>query len=86
MKKVEIEVHEYNLKTGIKIEWENGFTIHARANTNTVVIAANKEGLISLAQHLLTLAQEEVPIGHHMHYDEFNSLEEGSCNIIIEKI
>ncbi len=87
MKKVEIEIHAYNPKTGIQIEWENSFTILVqRDDTNTMVIKANKGGLISLAQHLLTLSQDEVPIGSHLHYDELNSLEDGSCAIIIERI
>ncbi|WP_456238450.1 Imm32 family immunity protein [Paenibacillus swuensis] len=27
-----------------------------------------------------------MPKGHHVHYDESNSLEEGSCDVIIEKL
>lgn len=50
-----------------------------------VLISANNEGLLSLANHLLTLAQKEVPIGSHIHLDEYNSLEEGSIDLIIEK-
>jgi hypothetical protein len=41
--------------------------------------------LISLAIHLLTLAQENVPVGSHCHFDEHNSLEHGSKELIIEK-
>lgn len=51
-----------------------------------VVISANREGLISLANHLLNLAQTDVPCGTHIHLDENNSLEDGSQSIIIEKI
>ena len=46
---------------------------------------ANKAGLISLANHLLTLAQDEVEDGAHIHLDEHNSLEKDSVDFIIEK-
>ncbi len=49
-----------------------------------VVIAANREGLLSLAGQLSALA-DQTP-GSHIHYDEYNSLEEGSAELIIAKI
>ena len=48
-------------------------------------IIANKEGLTSLANHLLNLAQDNVPRGYHLHFDESNSLKDGSSELIIEK-
>lgn len=67
------------------IEWEDGFTIGVKVdNENNVVISANKEGLLSLAKQLASLAEAEV--GCHIHYDEYNSLEDGSSAMIIEKI
>ena len=69
----------------MNIEWEDGFTIEVRFDDgNTVVISANKEGLLSLANQLKALANECV--GSHIHYDEFNSLEDGSAEMIIGKI
>jgi len=84
--KYEIEVPEYSKETGIKMNWEYGFTIDARMANNVVAIKANKEGLISLARHLLNLAQESIPSGYHFHLDESNSLEDGSCEIVVEKL
>ncbi len=66
------------------MNWVDGFTIKVRAENGNVVISANKEGLLSLAKQLNDLANED--IGTHCHYDEYNSLEEGSCEMIIEKI
>lgn len=67
------------------IEWENGFTIKVSVdNRGGVVIAANRQGLLSLAGQLTALADAEV--GSHIHYDEHNSLEDGSTPMIIEKI
>ena len=69
----------------MEINWEDGFTIKVRVEDGeTVVISANKEGLLSLADHLKALAQES--LGSHIHYDEYNSLEEGSQELIIEII
>ena len=66
------------------IKWHDGFKINVEINHNTVVISSNKEGLLSLADHLTSLA-EGFP-GDHIHYDEYNSLEEGSAEMIIERI
>ena len=68
----------------MNIEWEDGFTIKVKVEENTVVISANKEGLLSLARHLTDLADAEV--GRHIHYDEYNSLEEDYSEMIIERI
>ena len=66
------------------IAWKDGFSIKVRVDGGTVVISANKEGLLSLAAHLKSLANEEP--GSHIHYDEYNSLEDGSSELTIEKI
>ena len=66
------------------IEWEDGFTIKVKVDDGAVVVRANKEGLLSLARQLMALADTDA--GCHIHYDEHNSLEEGSAEMIIEKI
>ena len=63
--------------------WIDGFEIRTAVKSNNIVISANREGLLSLAKHLTALADGEP--GEHVHYDEFNSLEEGSTEIIIER-
>ena len=65
------------------MEWIDGFEIRTAVKNNSIVISANREGLLSLAKHLTALADGEP--GEHVHYDEFNSLEEGSTEIIIER-
>lgn len=49
-----------------------------------MTISANREGMISLANIMLDLA-EGLP-GAHLHLDESNSLEDGSCELIIERV
>ena len=68
----------------MKTEWIDGFEIHVSIANGTAVTSANKEGLLSLAGQLTALAEE--PPGSHLHYDEYNSLEEGSAEMIIERI
>lgn len=65
-------------------KWANGFEISATMDDGATIIAANREGLISLAGILLALAEEDP--GSHIHLDEGNSLEDGSCELIIEKV
>ena len=68
----------------MKINWVNGSEIRVNRDQKEVVISANREGLLSLAGQLTALA-EGVP-GDHIHYDENNSLEKGSAELIIERV
>jgi hypothetical protein len=69
----------------VKFEWVDGFKIEVNCVNNELQIKANSEGLISLANHLRALA-ESTTLGAHMQLDEFNSLEPGSVELIIEKL
>ena len=68
----------------MKIDWVDGFEIKAKVENGEIMVTANREGLLSLAQHLTALADGMQ--GDHIHYDEHNSLEEGSAELIIEKM
>ena len=68
----------------MKIEWADGYRISVNADNKEVTISANREGLLSLARQLQMLA-DGVP-GDHIHYDEYNSLEDGSSELIIERV
>ena len=68
----------------MKIEWIDGFRISVNADNKEVTISANREGLLSLAKQLTALA--EAAPGSHIHYDEYNSLEDGSTELIVERI
>lgn len=67
----------------MKLTWVDGFSIRVKAEDGAVLISANREGLLSLAGHLTALADELLP--GHIHLDEFNSLEDGSAELIIER-
>jgi hypothetical protein len=64
------------------LNWIDGFEISVRIENGAAVISANREGLLSLANHLKSLAEE--PLGTHIHLDAYNSLEEGSSELIFE--
>lgn len=85
MQVISIEVPKYTTEKGIVHKWIDGFEIQTKVEDGLITIVANKEGLLSLANHLLNLAQNEVPSGSHIHLDEYNSLEEGSRELIIQK-
>ncbi len=68
----------------MNIEWVDGFEISVTcSDRREVTIAANREGLLSLAGQLRALA-EGAP-GDHIHYDAYNGLEEGSAEMVIVK-
>ena len=67
----------------MRIEWIEGFEIRVTSEHKETVITANREGLLSLARQLTALAGK--PPGSHIHYDQHNSLEEGSSELIVVK-
>lgn len=83
---INLTIPDYDPQKGAQFTWENGFEIKIEDSNNSVELKANKEGLISLAQQFLFLAQDTVPIGCHFHYDSYNGLEEGSKELVVSKI
>ncbi len=84
--KESLNIPDYSPNMGMALKWEDGYQIKVSSESGIISIEANKEGLISLANHFLTLAQDAVPTGMHIHLDEFNSLEEDSLELLIEKV
>ena len=67
------------------LRWENDTIIVVSSQDNMVVLSANKAGLLSLAHHLTALSEDNSP-GVHIHLDEYNGLEDGSVELVIERI
>jgi hypothetical protein len=84
--KIEIDVTDYSAEHGPTMEWEAEHKIETYVEDGVMRIVANRDGLVSLARLLLTLAQSQVPTGSHWHLDESNSLEDGSVELIIERM
>ncbi len=68
----------------MEVEWLDGSEIKVRNENDVIVVSANREGMLSLAKQLMALAYGAT--GDHIHYDEHNALEEGSAEVIIEKV
>ena len=83
--KVTIQIHEYDRVEGVRGTWIDGFEIEVRVDDGDVVIVANKEGLLSLAANLATLAQDNVPSSHHFHLDPGYGVELNSNSLILER-
>ena len=84
--KIDLNIPDYSPADGIVLNWKDNYQIKVSAGNGGVLIEANSDGLISLANHLLNLAQPAVPKGVHIHFDEFNSLDDGSTDLVIEKL
>jgi hypothetical protein len=81
--KVYVDIQPYD--RCLRLTWVDGFEITCSKDHEAFLIKANAEGLKSLASICLTLAQEDVPEGSHVYLDEYNSLEDGSAELIIAK-
>ncbi|WP_455565975.1 Imm32 family immunity protein [Nocardiopsis sinuspersici] len=49
-----------------------------------VLIRANRAGLVSVARHLLALAQDEVPVDSHVHLPAGQEIE-SDIDVVIER-
>lgn len=74
-----------HIKSFMEIVWKENFSIMVKSEINEVVILANKEGLESLAKIISDMAKCTVH-GVHIHLDQYNSLNDGSIDLVIEKM
>ena len=81
-----LEVPAYGPDENLTFAWDDGFQILLDRSNLEVTIRANTAGLVSLARHCLTLAQEQVPPGSHIHLTDSVELEAGSGDLIIDKL
>jgi hypothetical protein len=82
---IEIEIPDYNEYTGLMRTWYDDFFISTEYHENTFFLRANKDGLISLATQLLTLANAPEEDAH-FYYEDCGCLEQGSTEFIISRI
>ena len=68
----------------MELKWIGDAEIAVTVNGQEVLLSANRDGLLSLANHLTTLALDTTP-GAHIHLDEYNALEDGSSQLIIQR-
>ena len=87
IRKVEIEVPYLESGNAILTSWEDNYRLKTSFSFGEFSLRGNREGLITLARHLLTLALNDVGLGAHIHYaDYLDSLEEGDVPFVIAKL
>ena len=70
---------------GIRLRWDPDAEIEFKGGP-VGNLRCNRAGLVTFARHLLTLAQDGVPPGSHLHLDSSNGLVDGSSEIIVERV
>jgi hypothetical protein len=79
-------IPDENPNDGFRFQWEPNYEIKTHIELGEIIISANKEGLISLANHLINLSQDKFPANYHFHLDDLNALSDGSKPLIIQKL
>ncbi|MCX4586913.1 hypothetical protein [Streptomyces sp. NBC_01481] len=80
-----IDVPECRAGEGLRFVWDDDFEIELTVGSTEVVIKANRAGLTSLARHLLTLAQQGVHEGSHIHLTADQEIE-SEIDLILERV
>jgi hypothetical protein len=80
-----VEISEYERRKGIAFEWDPGWDLRASRDDNGVKIGGTAEALHGLAAVLLTLAQDAVRPGAHVHLDSFHGLSDESEEVLLER-
>ncbi|MGW6284019.1 Imm32 family immunity protein [Streptomyces sp. NPDC055107] len=80
-----IDVPECREGEGLRFVWDDDFEIELTVSSTEVAIKANRAGLTSLARHLLTLAQEGVREGSHIHLTADQEIE-SETDLIFERV
>jgi hypothetical protein len=80
-----ISVPDYDPVVGLRFSWDDGFDITVSVTRLEVVVKANRAGLTSLARHLLTLAQEGVRGGMHVHLTADQEIE-SKVDLVFERV
>jgi hypothetical protein len=83
---ITVSIHPYSAGGPLRLTWQSGHEIAVSIEDGEVVIRANREGLQTLAAHCLTLAQAEVPAGHHFHLDPGSGLAADAAPLILERV
>jgi hypothetical protein len=65
--------------------WADDARVVVRDLGGEIVVEANAAGLRTLADHLMTLAENGTPDGAHLHLEEGHGLAEGSVPLILER-
>ena len=82
---IKVNIIPYKEEECICLDYVTNAKIECIKNEDDILVRANSEGLQFLAKLCLTLAQNDTPIGSHVHLDNFNFFSSNNINIIVEK-
>jgi hypothetical protein len=82
--KITLDLPDYDPNKGLQYKWEAGYLINVIVDEDGVTLQCNKAGLRSLANQLISLADDAVPETSHIHLDG-DSLEDGSTSLLITR-
>ncbi|MFD8545998.1 hypothetical protein [Streptomyces sp. NPDC059649] len=80
-----MSVPEFRVGEGLRFAWDEDFEIELEVGSTEVVIKANRAGLTSLARHLLTLAQQGVHEGAHLHLTADQEID-SPIDLVLERV
>ena len=78
-----LDVWPYEESHGVRTEWPAEAIVHIESMPMPH-IAANAAGLLALAKLFATLAQVDVPLGTHVHIDDF--IGASGAELIVERL
>ncbi|MFC0624388.1 Imm32 family immunity protein [Kribbella deserti] len=82
---MELRIEVPDCGDALRFEWDEGFTIAVSVDEGgQVLISANNAGLVSLARHLLTLAQDGAGPGAHLHLTAGQEID-GDHDLVLER-
>lgn len=83
--KVPVDIIPFSENDCICLEYVPGADIKLITEHNSLYICSNAEGLQFLAKICLTLAQSDIPEGHHIHLDGFDFIQGNGLDLTIER-
>jgi hypothetical protein len=81
-----ILVRPYDASTGFVIDAMPDAEVLVRVAGGEAAISANPAGLLWLAQALVSLAEQDVPAGAHVHLEPGMDLDAGSAPLVLDRI
>lgn len=67
---INLSIPDYD-GNAIDVIWDQNASYTIKLDERSVLLTANKQGLVSLAKQMLYMAYNDLPCGSHVHFDSF---------------
>lgn len=67
---IKLSIPDYD-GNAVDVIWEERADYSVSIDENSVILTANKQGMLSLAKQMIYMAYSNIPDGSHVHYDSF---------------